>query len=213
MKYYVYAHYVEGELQPFYIGKGKGNRHKDLSPRNPAWEAYVSGRPVVVRILERFTDEQSALAREIELIAEYGRRDIGTGCLTNRSNGGELGWSGSIIDRERASNISKQLWQAEEYREKMKEVHQRPEWRDAAVNQIQKIWDTPETREKLLASLKKRSANPEYRKKLSESLRGRPNKVKGLRWVITDEGKGKRIPFTENLPKGWRWGKLDKRAK
>jgi hypothetical protein len=213
MEYYVYAHYVEGEEQPFYIGKGKGNRYKDLSPRNPSWEAYVAGRRVVGEILERFTDEQSALTREVELIAEYGRRDIGTGCLTNRSNGGEFGWSGCEVDREQVSNTVKQLWQTDAYRQKMAEVHQRPEWRDAAVNQIQKIWGTPETREKLLASLKKRSANPEYRQKLSESLKGHPSNVKGTRWVITDEGKGKRIPFTENLPEKWRWGKLDKRSK
>ena len=213
MKYYVYAHYVKGESQPFYIGKGKGNRYKDLSPRNPSWEAYVAGRTVVAKILERFDDEQSALAREVELITEYGRRDIGTGCLTNRSSGGEFGWSGCEADRQQISNAIKRLWQTDDYRRTMAEVHQRTEWREAAVNQIRKIWDTPETRDKLLESYRKRSDNPEYRKKLSQSLKGHPSNLKGTRWVITDEGVCKRIPYTENLPKGWRWGKLDKRSK
>lgn len=213
MTYYVYAHYVAGESRPFYIGKGKGNRYKDLTPRNPSWIEYVGNREVIAVILERFADETEALEREIQLIAEHGRKDLGTGYLVNRSNGGELGYVGSVIDREHVAQKTKELWQDSEYRAKLSEVHTSQEWRNRISDVVRQSWQDPVVRQSRLEAYRKRSSNPEYRKKLSESLQGHPSNVRGTRWVITDEGVGKRIPYTENLPKGWRWGKLDKRSK
>ena len=35
--YYVYIHYRNDNLEPFYVGKGKGNRYKSIKNRNKKW--------------------------------------------------------------------------------------------------------------------------------------------------------------------------------
>ena len=47
---------------------------------------------------EEFATRAEAAAREIELIALYGRRDLGRGPLTNLTNGGEYGAPGSTFN-------------------------------------------------------------------------------------------------------------------
>jgi hypothetical protein len=79
-------------LSPFYVGKGTGNR------------CYVDGgRPVfapkdrsyIVTVQERLTEEE-AFRLEQYCIKLYGRIDLGTGILHNRSDGGE-GPSGMVV--------------------------------------------------------------------------------------------------------------------
>jgi len=73
--------------------KGKGNR---------AWQKHSIPLPKdknhIVIIAENLTEEQ-ALNAEKELIAKYGRKDLGTGILHNRTNGGE-GVSGYKVPDE-----------------------------------------------------------------------------------------------------------------
>jgi len=107
-RFYVYAylrskdsnHGKEGS--PYYIGKGSGDRIKSKqgrpvnSPRDKSMVVYVQ---------EGLT-EQHAFNLERYCIALYGRIDLGTGCLRNKSDGGE-GASGVIITDERRQKISR----------------------------------------------------------------------------------------------------------
>lgn len=82
MTFYAYL-WMRANGTPYYAGKGKGNR---------AFRSVEGHRPPTDRnrivIFDR-ASEQDAVATERELIRNWGRRDLRTGCLHNRTDGGE----------------------------------------------------------------------------------------------------------------------------
>lgn len=113
MNHYVYMLRIEGEGLPFYIGMGTDDRHlvhfsearNDFSyssnrhKLNTIRKAWAEGKEVFSEIILDGLDRDQALANEIEFIRYFGRRDIGTGCLTNMTDGGD-GGSGMIWTEE-----------------------------------------------------------------------------------------------------------------
>jgi hypothetical protein len=75
---------------PYYIGKGQTDRR---------FSKFRNAKPPIDPannvLLKEGLAEQDALAEEIRLIKLYGRIDLGTGCLRNRTDGGD-GASGYV---------------------------------------------------------------------------------------------------------------------
>jgi hypothetical protein len=88
--YYTYA-YLREDGTPYYIGKGKNKRAYDAMHK-------PVGKPPKDRILilKNNLTEPEAFKHEIYMIAVFGRKDLGTGILRNKSDGGEGGRSGGI---------------------------------------------------------------------------------------------------------------------
>lgn len=80
--FYTYA-FLRENGYPYYIGKGKGYRINDRrrTVKLPPPERRL--------LLKKFDNEDDAFRHEIYMIAVFGRKDLGTGILHNRTDGGE----------------------------------------------------------------------------------------------------------------------------
>ena len=116
--FYTYA-YLREDRTPYYIGKGKGKR---------AWSKRKGVHPPKdksrVLILKSNLSEQDAFMHEKYMIAVYGRKDLGTGILHNRTDGGE-GSSGAVRSKEANEKAAEKMRgrkmppRSKEYKENM----------------------------------------------------------------------------------------------
>ena len=83
-EYYTYA-YLRKDKTPYYIGKGKEDRAYFK------WKNEIKPPRDKSRIifLKQNLTEEEAFKHEKYMIAVFGRKDLGTGILHNRTNGGE----------------------------------------------------------------------------------------------------------------------------
>ena len=82
--YYVYAYLRKSDNTPYYIGKGSNDRaykrHKTVT---------VPKDKTKIVFLETNLSEIGSLALERRMITWYGRKDLGTGILHNKTEGGD----------------------------------------------------------------------------------------------------------------------------
>ncbi len=90
--FYVYA-YLREDHSPYYIGKGSNRRAWKSHTRSNGTNLLPKNAAKIVILKDRLTEDE-AYDYETELIAKYGRIDIGTGILRNATDGGRGNDSG-----------------------------------------------------------------------------------------------------------------------
>lgn len=154
-KYYTYA-FLRKDGTPYYIGKG-------LKKRVYVYRSKGARRPTDknrILILKSNLTEEEAFRHEVYMIALFGRKDLGTGILHNRTNGGE-GCSGRECKVETRKKISEA---------QLGEKHH---------SYGKKWWNNPLTDEEI-SSCKKpgegwvTGRSKQFRTTISERLKGKP---------------------------------------
>lgn len=105
---YVYTHTRLDTNEVFYVGIGIKNNHRrayEKGKRNILWRNIAAKTEYLVDIRFDNVDWSDACLKERELISLYGRRDLNTGSLCNRTNGGE-GSNGAIVSEETRRKIT-----------------------------------------------------------------------------------------------------------
>jgi|LakMenE01Jun11ns_1017448.scaffolds.fasta_scaffold9713954_2 hypothetical protein len=161
-EYYTYA-YLRENRTPYYIGKGKKRRiyRKDRRIKPPKDKSRII-------FLKQNLTEEEAFKHEIYMISVFGRKDLGTGILHNRTNGGE-GTSGSprfISEehKEKIRNIAKGRVVGEETRKKLSEIHKNRKFSE-------------ESRKKMSDSKKNVKKTEEHKINISKSHKNRDNET------------------------------------
>lgn len=146
MGFYAYL-WLREDGTPYYAGKGSGRRAFTS-------KGHVVHRPLdssrILILIRGF--EAEAFKTEIELIRNWGRKDLGTGCLRNLTDGGENppSWKG----KKRGAEFSRQLG------ERSRGVH-----------------PSAATKEKIRATRIGTHWTPEARAKASKTRRGVPHSL------------------------------------
>lgn len=86
----VYRHRRKDNLEVFYVGIGKDvKRAYSSKNRNKYWRNIVSKHGYDIEVVQEGLDYEIAKELEIFMIGEYGRSDLGKGCLCNMTDGGD----------------------------------------------------------------------------------------------------------------------------
>ena len=178
---------------PYYVGKGRGKRAYNQHGRHTPTPTDLTK----IVIASSGMKEEEAFQEETRLIKQYGRIDLGTGCLRNRTDGGEgqcgvhrpkpEAWKQWLREHPnsgqfRPGHASPCWWKGK----KMTEEHRQK----LSIAGRGRVFSSG-SRAKISAALKGRVISEEWRRKLSASHKGQPwsekrrNTALGLRTKIT----------------------------
>jgi len=165
MQYYTYA-YLREDRTPYYIGKGTGKRiyskQKYIKP--------PKDKSRIIYLKQNLTEEE-AFRHEIYMIDVFGRIDLGTGILHNRTIGGE-GVSGLIHSEETKIKMSDA--QKGEKNHNYGKTH------------------SEEQKRKLSEAMKGKTHSEEHKRNISEAQKGRTHSEETKR-KLSEAHKGKTL--------------------
>lgn len=193
---------INFEYEPFYVGKGSGNRYfyhieeasryKDKRAMNKhklnrirKIKRQTNNNPIII-FYERHLSDHISQHLECLLIAKIGRSDKGAGPLTNLTDGGEgnSGWIASESNRLKHSIDSLNRWKDPYFRERLEKYH-REYHRGFVGPNLGRCW------------------SQEYKDKMSNIVKGDGNGMYGklhtdeTKKKISDSRKGKRLTQEE----------------
>jgi hypothetical protein len=203
----VYEHLRNDTNEVFYVGIGENEKRAySKYNRNPYWHNIVNKHGYTINIIHTDISWKYACEIEKELIAKYGRKNLGLGNLVNCTDGGEgiLGLVHSEETRQRISEAKKGEKHhmfgknlSEETKQKIsesikgekhhmfgknlsEETRQRiSEAQKGEKNSMFGKIHSEETKQKISESIKGKTLSEETRKKMSEARKGEKNHMFG----------------------------------
>jgi hypothetical protein len=122
MKHYVYIHFKQDTLEPFYIGKGIGRRYKQHSSRNYLWKRIVKAHGVTSDFLKHFETHEEALIYEVEMIQFFKEEGFKL-CNLTKGGDGAIGYKRSPELNERVAVKNRGQKRSEEAKKRISEAH------------------------------------------------------------------------------------------
>ena len=209
--YYTYA-YLREDKTPYYIGKGTGDR---IYSTNRKGIKLPKDKSRIIYLKQNLTEEE-AFKHEIYMIDVFGRKDLETGILHNRTGGGE-GASGAI----RSDETRKKMGEAKKkmsnktrikYSE-TKKGEKNPNYGKTASEETKKKQSEAHTGKTLTEEHKNNISkgmsgekNPNYDKTFSEETKRKLSEAKkGRKWW--NDGCGNSKWVVEYPGDGWKPGR------
>ena len=226
IRFYTYA-YLRVDRTPYYIGKGKGRR---LYEKHQKGISVPKDKSRIIYLKQNLTEEE-AFKHEKYMIAVFGRKDLGTGILHNKTDGGD-GASGYVFSEEtkrkqseahkgnttwlgkthseetkrKMSDTRKGKTHSEETKRKQSEAKKGKTFSEESKRKMSEGHKgktfSEETRRKMSETRKGKIPSKETRRKLSEARKGQS---KGRKWW--NDGCGNCKMMLECPGDGWRLGR------
>jgi hypothetical protein len=184
-RFYTYA-YLREDRTPYYIGKG--TRKRIFQKRKRCCRPPKDKSRII--FLKQNLTEEEAFKHEIYMIAVFGRKDLGTGILHNRTDGGEgkSGWVASEETRRKMSESGKVKIYSEEHRKKIGESNKRRIVSEETRRKMSERIRSEETRRKMSESGKVKIFSEEHRRKMTEATQSKETRKK-----MSEAKKGKSL--------------------
>jgi len=225
-RFYTYA-YLRENRTPYYIGKGWGNRAYKKSKN----EIKLPKDKSRIIFLKQNLTEEEAFKHEKYMIAVFGRKDLGTGILRNKTNGGE-GSVGMRMSDEAKQKISK-VHKGKTLSKEQKQILEKCRVKKHSDESIEKMrkskignkWNvgrklSEEHKEKIKQGNLNKVISDEIKRKISEAKKGKlqnesqketikilSERVRGTKWWNNGQTTKRSIECPGN---GWILGRMKK---
>ena len=181
-RFYTYA-YLREDRTPYYIGKGSGRR---AYVKQKNFFKPPKDKTRIIFLKQNLTEEE-AFKHEKYMIVVFGRKDLGTGILYNKTDGGDgvSGLKHSKEVRERLSIANKGKKLSKKTRERMSEAQKNVSEETKLKKSLSRLGytHTEETRRKISKKKKGKKNTIEHNEKVGLALRNA--KVNCKFWKIT----------------------------
>jgi hypothetical protein len=167
-RFYTYA-YLRKDGTPYYIGKGRDRRAFDKNHT-----VFVPPEERILFLKKNLLEEE-AYQHEIYMIAILGRKDLGTGILHNKTNGGDGVRGVLVTEEQRRYTSERQLGEKNHFYGRKHTFETRRKMSEAQTGEKHAMFGKKhklESREKIGESVRGEK-HPMYQKKHTEESRNK----------------------------------------